>query len=183
MSDPARDIAELHAYDDVDRVLVFAEQLGVAADLLASESLAKTRMALVAVDNLADLLLHRHADRVFASGEGSWWYRRKRYTQQERREIRQDFNRQVTLATRRADAPWGGAVEPIIPEPETAIWRVAHTYRNGVYHEDRHNAALIAPLAALYLDVVGRAFYRAYRPGDGIGVSPARVAELQHFGY
>jgi len=68
-------IAASRQYDAIDRLIVFGEQLEVAVELLTAGTLAKARMALVAVDNLADLLLPQHADPVFLSGEGSWWYR------------------------------------------------------------------------------------------------------------
>jgi hypothetical protein len=51
--DLTSEIQGLNDYDAVDRFVTLAEQLEVAADLIAAESLPKARMALVAVDNLA----------------------------------------------------------------------------------------------------------------------------------
>jgi hypothetical protein len=59
------DIFPISRYDQIDRFLVFVEQLDVACDLLAEDTLAKTRAALVGVDNLANLILNRHAESVF----------------------------------------------------------------------------------------------------------------------
>jgi small nuclear ribonucleoprotein (snRNP)-like protein len=56
-------------YDEIDRFLVFVEQLQVACELLEDGALGKVRAALVGVDNLANLVLHAHAKAVFRSGE------------------------------------------------------------------------------------------------------------------
>src|SRR4051812_1422288 len=99
------DIVMLAPYDDAERFLVFCEQLEVAAELLETRTLARARAALVAVDNLADLLLHAHAERVFASGEGSAWMERKRWSARERKRIRGDFNKLVSIAETDNAAP------------------------------------------------------------------------------
>ena len=61
----------------------------------------------------------------------------------------------ATLATRNADGPSWRKVEAILSDADAAVMRVAHTYRNGVYHEDRHNRALLTPLTGLYAQAVG----------------------------
>jgi hypothetical protein len=171
-------------YDAIDRFIVLVEQLDLAAELVAAGSLAKARMALVAADNLAELLLNRQARAVFESSEGSHWIRRRRYGSKERERILGDFKRKVALALRPADGPIWRSVEPILDEGDAALMRVAHRYRNGVYHEDRHNETLLAPLSALYLQAVGRAFCRGYRPGSAVGGGLRdRVTPLERWGY
>lgn len=161
-----------------------AEQLNVAAELLASGSLAKARMALVAADNLAELLLSRHARRVFSASEGSHWMKRRRYGAKERDKILGDFKRKVALARKPAERPMWRAVEPILDDGDASLMRVAHRYRNGVYHEDRHNETLLTPLTALYLQAVGRTFCRGYEPGTAWGGGlKDQVAPLEKWGY
>ena len=70
VTDLASAIEGLQDYDAIERFVTFAEQLDVAADLVRADTLPKARMALVAVDNLADLLLHRHAERVSRRANG-----------------------------------------------------------------------------------------------------------------
>lgn len=170
-------------YGEVDRVIVFAQMLEAAMQLLAAETLAKDRLALIAVDNLADLLLHRHADRVFDSGEGSWAFPRRQFSRRERHRIRKNFAAMLRLAQARADAPWGRDVDPILSEDDAKIVRVAHAYRNGVYHDDRHNQAVLSPLAVLYAQAIGRAFVGGYRPGDAWSVSQAQADALARLGF
>jgi hypothetical protein len=101
------------------------------------------------LDNLASLILNAHAERVFASGEGSRSHKRKRYSHRERRKILGDFNRMLTVAMVDTGGPPWRSVSAILDESDAAVMRVAHSYRNAVYHQDRHNPALIAPLTAL----------------------------------
>jgi hypothetical protein len=98
VTDLATAIEGLNDYDAIDRFVTFAEQLDVAADLVQADTLPKARMALVAVDNLADLLLHRHAERVFAASERSWWHDHKRFTRVERERIHKDFRSLLKIA-------------------------------------------------------------------------------------
>jgi hypothetical protein len=170
-------------YDEIDRFLVFVEQLQVACELLAADTLATTRTALVCVDNLANVILHGHAEAVFATGEGSHWCKRKRYTHKERREVLGDFDRMLVVASKDSGGPAWRAVPAIADESDAAVMRVAHSYRNGVYHEDRHNAALIAPLTVLYAKALGRTFTRSHGHGWSYSVDAGRAEALSRFGY
>jgi hypothetical protein len=170
-------------YDKIDRFLVFAEQLDVACDLLEDGAISKARAALVGIDNLASLLLRAHAEAVFRSGEGPRWDRAKRYTNKERRTILGNFGRMATLATEDADGPALWKVGAILSEADAAVMRVAHTYRNGVYHEDRHNRALLTPLAALYAQALGRAFCAYHRRGWSYGIDAARAERVRALGF
>lgn len=170
-------------YDEIDRFLVFVEQLEVACELLEDGALGKVRAALVGIDNLANVLLHAHAKAVFRSGEGARWDRRKRYSSKDRRKILNSFDRMATLAAKEPAGPGWRRIEPILSNSDAAVMRVGHTYRNGVYHEDRHNSALLTPLTALYAQAVGRAFCCSHRHGWSIGVDAARAERLATFGY
>lgn len=182
MDDLASAIEGLSDYDALDRFVTFAEQLDVAADLVAADTLPKARMALVAVDNLADLLLHRHAERVFAASERSWWHEHRRFTRIERQRILNDFRGLLKIAGQSWDMAWE-KIEVVVPAEDSPILRIGRSYRNAVYHEDRHNAALIQPLTILYMQAVGRAFSRFYRPGTAWSATTDQVAPLHAFGY
>jgi hypothetical protein len=171
------------SYGEIDRVIVFGELLGVAMELLAAETLTKDRLALVAVDNLADLLLHRHAERMFESSEGSWWSSRRKFSSRERHVIRKNFDRLLRLAQVHAEAPWGRDVKPILTEDDGTLVRVAHSYRNGVYHDDRHNPAVLSPLVALYAQAVGRAFVLSYPKGIAWSIGQRQADALGRLGY
>jgi hypothetical protein len=153
-------------YDSVGQMLVFAETLNHALRLIAEDTLAKDRIALIAVDHLAELLLHRYARQVFASSGGSWAFPRPQYSATERHRIHHSSDRMIRLAQEHVQAPWGRDVPPILSSDDARLFRVAHSYRNDIYHEDRHNQALLSPLTVLYAQAVGRAFVAGYPAGN-----------------
>lgn len=173
----------VHAPDpgDLDRLELFAEQLDLAAQLLRDGGLARGRMALVAVDNLAEVLLYRHMQFTFEAGEGmSGRFPVRLYDQQERDRLRRDFDRRVTLATTEHEGPLTFSFpKPLLDQGDATTFRIAHRYRNGVYHEDRHNHALLDPLTCLYLSAVGRAWCRA-QPVMSIGPRAGHLSKLPH---
>jgi hypothetical protein len=183
MTQQADHFSTTRRYDEIDRFLVFSEQLQVACNLLAADTLAMTRTALVCVDNLANVILNAHAEAVFVSGESSHWSKRKRYTHKERQKILGDFNRMLIVASKNSGGPAWRAVPAIMDEPDAAVMRVAHSYRNGVYHEDRHNVALIAPLTVLYAKALGRTFARSHGHGWSYSIDATRAEALARFGY
>jgi hypothetical protein len=138
-------------------------------------------MALVAIDNLAEVLLYRHLQFTFeASEEMGSRLPLPRYAQRDRDRLRQDFDRRVSLAMTKHEGPFTFAYpEPVLDHVDATTFRVAHRYRNGVYHEDRDNQALLDPLARLYLSAVGRAWCRA-QPAMSMGGLAERLSELPH---
>jgi hypothetical protein len=166
--------------------IVFAEQMQLAADLLADGGTAKGRMALVALDHLAEVELFRHCQRVFeARDDGPFGYREPRFTEVERRRIRDSFTRKVKIGTQSAMTGWSlPRFEAVLDEGDASILRVAHAYRNGVYHEDRHNPALLLPLGKVYWHAVGRAWTRFEMPSKWWSSDlPSRLPRLRRLGY
>jgi hypothetical protein len=150
-----------HAPDpgDLSRFELFAEQLVLAAELVRGGGSARERLALVAIDNLAEVVLYRHMQFAFGASEDMGGRLAvRRFGQRERDRLRQDFDRRVTLALSEPQGIGAFAFpRPVLDEHDAAIFRVAHRYRNGLHHEDRANDALLDPLARLYLIAVGRA--------------------------
>jgi hypothetical protein len=166
---------------DLRQIDLFAEQLDLTAALLRAGGVARGRMAVVAIDSLADVLLYRHMQFSFgASEEMGGRFATRRFDQRERDRLRQDFDRRVTLATTVQTGPMTFAYpKPILDAQDATTFRVAHRYRNGVYHEDRHNDALLDPLARLYIAAVGRAWCRA-QPAVSKGGSAGRLKGLRY---
>jgi hypothetical protein len=172
-----------HAPDagDLKQIDLFAEQLDLAAGLLRAGGVARGRLALVEIDSLADVLLYRHAQFSFAASEEVGGpFAVGRFDQRERDRLRRDFDRRVTLASTAYEGPMTFAYpKPILDAQDATTFRVAHRYRNGVYHEDRHNDALLDPLGRLYIAAVGRAWCRA-QPKLSTGGPTRRLKALTY---
>jgi hypothetical protein len=168
--------------NDLSRFELFAEQLALAAELIRQGGPARERLALVAIDSLAEVVLYRHMQFNYGASEDMGGRLAiRRFGQRERDRLRQDFDRKVTLAISEAEGVGAFAYpRPVLDEQDAAIFRVAHRYRNGLHHEDRANDALLDPLARLYLAAVGRAWSRAHRESAVGALSAQRLAELPY---
>lgn len=163
---------------DLKQVNLYAEQLDLAARPIRQGGVARARMALVAVDNLAEVLLYRHMQFTFAASESTLpGPPKRRYSQRNREQLRRDFDRRVTLATR--DEFGFPYPQPILDDSDATVFRVAHRYRNGIYHEDRHNPTLVEPLARLYILAVGRTWCRS-QIDMGSGGPTSRLKGLRY---
>jgi len=169
--------------EDEAQFLIFVEQLHEAGQLAASGALSKLRMALVAADNLAEVMLHRHKTRVVRlAGEGHS-LDVPRLDARELRELKGDFGARVKLARQGGGEGMASyMLSPLLDERDDAIFRTAHAYRNRVYHADHHNPAALPLLTRAYLCAVGRAFVR-HQPTN-VGSSPtAATRQLAGYGY
>ncbi len=165
---------------DLRQIDLFAEQLDLTAALVRAGGLARGRIALVAIDNLAEVLLYRHLQFTFGASEEMGRLTAQRYDRRARERLRQDFDRRVTLAATEHTGTFSWSYpKPILDRVDATIFRVAHRYRNGVYHEDRHNAALLDPLTRLYLAAVGRAWCRA-QPEVSMGGNERQLRGLNY---
>jgi hypothetical protein len=164
---------------DLAQIDLFAEHVDLAAGLIRDGGVARGRMALVATDNLAEVLLYRHAQFTYRASEEIAVFPTARYDDRERQRLRY-FDRRVRLATvEHTELMSFGFPKPILSSADATIFRVSHRYRNAIYHEDRHNTALVAPLARLYLSAVGRAWCRA-QPEMGTGGPTRRLRALPY---
>lgn len=175
-----------YANDDVARFALIFDGVEDAAERLRSENIADLRLALVIADYLTDVLLTRRIARVIAFSErGYAWESREQFDSKARGLLRQGFNRRVSLAARPYNARFAfGLGEPILEPDDAEVLRVAHAYRNDVYHEDRHPST-IRTIALAALHTLARA-WRAALPSNiasTLGAQSPVMRRLQRLGY
>lgn len=167
-----------------DRFLLFVEQLEQAILLLESGRIARQRMALVSLDNLAEGLIFHHLERVFLASDEPTWIKHREFPARERREAHRSFNKRVEVAAEKLEsAPPVYFPERLLDAHDAVVFRVAHHYRNPIYHQDRHNPTLIHPVGRLYAQAVGRTFVRSHRRGWAELSSPAFMQEIVRLGW
>jgi hypothetical protein len=167
-----------------DRFLLFVEQLEQAILLLESGRIARQRMALVALDNLAEGLIFHHLQKVFLASDEPTWVKHREFPAKERREAHRSFNKRVELSAEKLESVMPAYFpEHILDAHDAVVFRVAHHYRNPIYHEDRHNPTLIHPVGRLYAQAVGRAFVRSHRWGWAELSAPAFMREIAELGW
>lgn len=111
-----------HAPDpgDLTRFELFAEQLALVAGLVGQGGSARERLALVAIDSLAEVVLYRHTQFAFGASEDMGGRLAvRRFGQRERRDRLGHFDRRVTLALSEPDGVFAFASpSPVLDEQE-----------------------------------------------------------------
>ena len=164
---------------DLGRLLVHLEHIAEAAELLRAGGVVRERMALVAADHLAEVLLQDHVDKTFVTTEQEGPLSSRRYDRHERRRLLGDFSARIELAC--ATQPGFWPPPRLLDARDAVVFRVAHGYRNELYHGDQHNPALGRPLAVEYLQAVGRALVRSSREGLSEGSYSPRDPRVRAF--
>ena len=175
-----------YASDEIARFTLILDGVEDAARRLESENIADVRLALVIADYLTDVVLARRIEHLIALSERGWlWESREQFDSKERGLLQQRFNRRVTLAARPYDAAFTYEMgDPILEAADAEVLRVAHAYRNDVYHEDRHPSTT-ATIATAALHALVRA-WKASLPSNMAstwGAEGPLMRRLQDLGY
>jgi hypothetical protein len=160
---------------------LFVEQFQEAVTLLQDGSPAQVRLALEAVDSLAESLLRKHMVRAFEASERRGFLKRPRFDQEARARISDFFSQKVALATRSSERWW--YPDPILDAPDASVFDTGHGYRNEVHHEGRNNWAVMRVVTQAYAGAVLRAFARATPTNDATSQFPTNSEELLRLGY
>lgn len=173
-----------YRHDSHAQFVLFVDQLAVARGLLVSEELSKHRMALVAIDNLAELVLFRHKRRLSEAAQESWRDVEPRLDINDEQRFRTRFTVRVEMGRRGAGPGMLESVyTPVLDELDAGLFRVGHRYRNHVYHADHHNAAALETVARAYFTAVARAFVRLQPVNVASSMSRATSEALRAHGY
>ena len=182
-SDAWADLNQRYRQDERAQFLLFVEQMDEGRQLLLNGQLAKLRLGLIAIDNLAEILLYRQQRRIAELRDSDGYAQIPRLNERRLRKLRADFRARVALAeTEILDPLLASAFVPILDQLDADVFRSAHAYRGRIYHGDHHNPAALPLLARAYLGAVGRAFTRQ-QPSGVAGSPDATTAEICAYGF
>lgn len=182
--DPWGELSARYEHDADAQFLLIVEQLTEVRTLLLSDEVSKLRMALVALDNLAEVVLHRHKQQAHRIAQEGWTYDVPRLDARELRRFQSDFGARVRLARRGGEDYLSQRVlRPLLDDLDEAIFRTGHAYRNRVYHADHHNPTVLPLIARSYMAAVGRAFTRQQPRDIAHSISEWKHQQLLDYGY
>jgi hypothetical protein len=187
MSDAWVQINERYEREEVAQFRVVLDTLEEVARHLNTDDFARHRIGLVLTDYIADILLARRVNRVVILSEtGAWFEPRERFTDRDLNLLRQGFNRRLRVASQSYERAFTfGAGRPILDADGSEVLRVAHAYRNDVYHEDRHNPRSLPVVARAAIHAVA-AVWRESLPSKGAtsrGATGPLMDRLAAIGY
>lgn len=134
--------------DDLDQFRLIVEQLEVCRNLVLAGDAPKSRMALILLDNAAEVVLYRvWRDEL----EHDLFLRRivpARFSLKQRNKIERSFEAKLDFA----------ASNHHLDATAVEMLRVLHRYRNAAVHRDTHNPTVIPILARLAFVAVSQLF-------------------------
>ncbi|HVO27303.1 MAG TPA: hypothetical protein VMW56_27130 [Candidatus Margulisiibacteriota bacterium] len=134
--------------DDLDQFRLIVEQLEVCRDLVLRDAAPKSRMALILLDNAAEVILYRVSREALDYDEFARRIVPVRFSLKQRNAMERFFEPKLDCVASKKEIDVG-SVEML---------RVLHRYRNAAVHRDTHNPAVIPILARLAFLAVSRLF-------------------------
>ena len=106
-------------YDNVDQLLLVLDQLALSRELLFANDPARARMALILLDNLADVLIYRHNRELIGGAQDR--YARRRFNRKQRAALQNSFEERLGLAQESPAFSWlsGG---PLVDQMTSACY-------------------------------------------------------------
>ena len=130
-------------------ILPHFEQLEQAAELLDKCSPACARLALILVDNMAEVVMYQRTRDEFATDRAFSGSRPPKYLPNKRRDVLWDFDAKVNFV--HDDIR-------IIDADDAKFLKFGHTVRNEAYHKYEYHRDVIIPGARTYFGMVCRLY-------------------------
>jgi hypothetical protein len=165
-----------YEHDSVAQFTLVLDGVEEVVGRLGSPEIGQQRLALIVADYLADILLARRVQRMIELSElhGGLMEPRERFDSRTRGTLRSGFKRRLAVAARSYERRFTyGAGDPILTASDAEVLRVAHAYRNDIYHEDRHNERTLLTIARAAIHAVARAWKQSL-PSNVASSSGAR---------
>lgn len=137
--------------DSVERFKLVIEQLEVCADLIKSDSPAKSRMAIILLDNLIDILMYRYCLYEFSRDYFVRSFHPPKFTEEEEADAKNNIEGKIKIVRR--------YIKKLTKTEETII-RLCHSYRNDAQHNDAHNPATSVLFAKILFKITSTFFIR-----------------------
>jgi hypothetical protein len=129
----------LQERDELDLFRITLQQLEICRQLILDSTEAKSRVALILLDNISEIILYRVVKEELAREDFLRPVVRDQYPLKKRRAIDRFFWAKLEIVTdiRR------------LPRAVSAALTILHSYRNAAYHRDTHNPAVLPILARI----------------------------------
>jgi hypothetical protein len=138
-------------YDREEHFLLVVEQLEVIKELILSNSTAKIRMALILVDNIAEILLFNECEAQFDSDNFYSEVLARKHSPNSKQKIRNSYWKKLELLYSSKKLHSNGI---LINEQTKHLCQLGHGYRNLAYHNDKHNPAVLPIIVIAYFKAV-----------------------------
>ena len=149
----------------MENVRLIYEQIEHAKNMLLSGSLLNARLALILLDNAAEVMMYRELTRQFAWDDqlGKWQQDRPpelrpKYTLKQREKTEKEFGPMITVLQQLGR----------LSEEQASVLRVGHEFRVEAFHRAQLNPAVLRPSTILLYQTVVQLPVQFHPPIFGI---------------
>lgn len=147
--DPCRYRQEFHTLENLQD---FTEALEIVRDFLVADTPQRVRLALIALDNTAELLMAQISRTLFQDDEFRAKVIPPRFSRKTKKEVAEYFGPKTKLMKS----------EGILSEHEASLLDLAHSYRNRSFHHGHHNSRPMRVLSILMLGPLSKLLENAF---------------------
>ena len=140
-----------------ERYALVVEQLEVCADLIKAGKPNKARMAIILLDNLADILMLRHCNYKFSEDDFLSSYIKPKYTKEQVENAKHNIQGKIDLL-RTND-------RKMLTQKDETIIVVCHAFRNSAQHNDEHNPKTTIAISKVFFVAVSNLFAKFQHSG------------------
>lgn len=135
-----------HDVHTSDKFREYVETLELGRESILADTPAKVRLALIILDNAAEVFMHRLVTRLFATDEFHSKILPARFSKQLRSQVQWKYPDKVQFLND----------EGIVSDEDALLLIAARTHRNQAVHHDAHNPRAGRAIASLLLPVAGK---------------------------
>src|SRR5258705_2380028 len=151
----------------------FIEILEVCRSLIHSRSSVRIRLAIVLLDNMAEVLMLHKCRTILEHDDFSKRIVAPQYSLTERIRVGRDFGGKVWFLTTKVR---------LIADPDATTLRIGHSYRNAGFHRDEHNDAANQVIVSLLFEAVCHLLTVVYVDGTISGGDESGVQWITKYG-
>lgn len=164
----------LSSADEVIQFKVIVEQLDVCCDFLEEDSITKNRIAIILLDNISEILLHRSCQSLLNADDSAKWIVPPEYDSSKKKKVEKYFDEKIKLIESQSQ----------ISQQIIQILHIGHQYRNAIYHRNKHNENTLITISKILFFTVCDLFSKMGGgfPGLIIGFEEPHIW-LKKYGY
>jgi hypothetical protein len=156
-------------FDTVENFRDCVEAVEVARDFLIANTPQKVRLALITLDNAAELLMTRMCRGIFEHDEFLAKIRQPRFCRKFKKRTLWEFGAKTELMK----------AEGIMSDSDAGLLNLGHEYRNPAFHQGRHNPRSVRTLSIMLLTPIATLRQKTFKGAIG-GVR--EIAWLRDYG-
>jgi len=130
--------------DEIDQLQTIVEQLDICCNFMKDDSVTKSRIVIILLDNISETILNRVCNKIFEWDNYTKWIMPQKYSSTKQVKAKRVFPEKINTAKKQGE----------ISKELLESLNICHKYRNAIYHRDEHNPNIIPIIAKILFLIV-----------------------------